>query len=100
MCFDLDSEPPIPPIEGGAVEHRDLVLESADGNSFAAFAALPEQCRRLLSLLIADPPVPYADISASLGMAVGSIGPSRARCLDALRRSPQLSALSDRGGVR
>src|SRR5437870_2641573 len=43
MCFDLDSEPPIPPIEGGAVEHRDLVLESADGNSFAAFAALPEE---------------------------------------------------------
>src|SRR5438093_9911719 len=43
MCFDLDSEPPIPPIEGGAVEHRDLVLESADGNRFAAFAALPEE---------------------------------------------------------
>jgi carboxymethylenebutenolidase len=43
MCFDLDSAPPIPPIEGGAVEHRDLVLESADGNRFAAFAALPEE---------------------------------------------------------
>jgi carboxymethylenebutenolidase len=43
MCFDLDSSPPIPPIEGGAVDHRDLELESADGTRFAAFAALPEE---------------------------------------------------------
>jgi carboxymethylenebutenolidase len=43
MCFGSDSFPPIPVIEGGAVDHRDLVLESADGNRFAAFAALPEE---------------------------------------------------------
>jgi carboxymethylenebutenolidase len=43
MCFDHDSLPPIPPIEGGAVAHEDLVLEAADGNRFAAFAAHPEQ---------------------------------------------------------
>jgi carboxymethylenebutenolidase len=43
MCFDLDSEPPIPAIEGGAVDHRDLELDGADGNRFAAFAALPEE---------------------------------------------------------
>jgi carboxymethylenebutenolidase len=43
MCFELDSVPPIPPIEGGAVDHRDLELESDDGNRFAAFAALPEE---------------------------------------------------------
>src|SRR6266536_6276199 len=43
MCFELDSVPPIPEIEGGAVEHRDLVLESFDGTRFAAFAALPEE---------------------------------------------------------
>ncbi len=42
MCFELDSLPPIPAIEGGAVAHEDLVLESADGNRFAAFAAQPE----------------------------------------------------------
>ncbi len=82
------------------VLEQELLAAERDAALRTAFAVLPEQCRRLLSLLIADPPVPYADISASLGMAVGSIGPSRARCLDALRRSPQLSALSDRGGVR
>ena len=43
MCFELDSLPPIPALEGGAVEHRDLVLESSDGTRFAAFAALPEE---------------------------------------------------------
>jgi carboxymethylenebutenolidase len=43
MCFELDSLPPIPPIEGGAIDHRDLILESADGNRFAAFAAVPEE---------------------------------------------------------
>src|SRR6266516_4476787 len=43
MCFELDSLPPVPAIEGGAVSHEDLVLEAADGNRLAAFAASPDQ---------------------------------------------------------
>ena len=42
MCFDLDSEPPIPRISSAAVSHDDLTLESEDGNRFAAFRALPD----------------------------------------------------------
>jgi carboxymethylenebutenolidase len=42
MCFELDSEPPIPRIAGAAVSHDSLVLEAADGNRFAAFRALPD----------------------------------------------------------
>jgi carboxymethylenebutenolidase len=42
MCFDLDSSPPIPVIAGAAVSHEDLVLEAADGNRLAAFAAHPD----------------------------------------------------------
>ena len=42
MCFDLDSEPPIPRISGAAVSHDDLILESEDGNRFAAFRAVPD----------------------------------------------------------
>src|SRR6059058_5584228 len=42
MCFDLDSSPPIPPLAGAAVSHEDLVLEAADGNRLAAFAAMPD----------------------------------------------------------
>jgi carboxymethylenebutenolidase len=43
MCFDHDSLPPIPSILGAAVSHEDLVLEAADGNRFAAFAATPDE---------------------------------------------------------
>ena len=43
MCFELDSSPPIPVIRGAAVSHEDLVLEAADGNNYAAFAAVPEE---------------------------------------------------------
>ena len=43
MCFDTDSEPPIPHISGAAVSHEDVVLEAADGNRFAAFLAQPEE---------------------------------------------------------
>ena len=43
MCFELDSEPPIPAVSGAEVSHDDLVLEAADGNRFAAFAAAPEE---------------------------------------------------------
>ena len=37
MCFDLDSQPPVAPIAGGALDHTDLTLRAADGNEFAAF---------------------------------------------------------------
>ena len=43
MCFDSDSLPPIPVISGAAVSHDDLVLEAADGNRLAAFAATPDE---------------------------------------------------------
>ena len=43
MCFELDSEPPVPVISGAAISHDELVLEAADGNRFAAFLALPDE---------------------------------------------------------
>ena len=43
MCFDDDSFPPVPVISGAAVSHEELVLDAADGNRFAAFAALPDE---------------------------------------------------------
>ena len=60
-----------------------------------AFQDLPPDCQHLLALLIADPPVPYAEISSRLGIAVGSIGPYRSRSLDRLRRHPAIAALMD-----
>jgi RNA polymerase sigma factor (sigma-70 family) len=58
-----------------------------------AFARLPPGCQRLITLLIQDPPLLYATISARLNIPVGSIGPNRSRCLDRLRRDPAIAAL-------
>ena len=54
MCFDSDSSPPIPPISGAAVTHRDLVLETSDGNRFAAFVAVPEETGRAGVVILPD----------------------------------------------
>jgi carboxymethylenebutenolidase len=43
MCFELDSEPPIPVVSGAAVSHDALTLESADGTRFSAFAGHPDE---------------------------------------------------------
>jgi RNA polymerase sigma factor (sigma-70 family) len=80
--------------EGTAVD-RALLAAERDAALREAFQQLRPECRRLLALLIQDPPVPYAEISAKLGIPVGSIGPTRARCLSHLRRSPALAALID-----
>ena len=54
---------------------------------------LRPQHRDLLVLLLTDPPLSYDDISRKLGMPIGSIGPTRARCLEALRRTAALKSL-------
>jgi RNA polymerase sigma factor (sigma-70 family) len=51
-----------------------------------AFETLHPRCQRLLRLLTADPAPSYIDVAATLDMPIGSIGPTRARCLDCLRR--------------
>jgi RNA polymerase sigma factor (sigma-70 family) len=58
-----------------------------------AFAALPPSGQQLIALLLEEPPVSYAEISARLGIPAGSIGPTRRRCLDKLRRYPAVAAL-------
>ncbi len=54
MCFDVDSEPPIPVIRGAAVSHDDLVLESADGTRFAAFSATPDEPKSAGIVILPD----------------------------------------------
>jgi RNA polymerase sigma factor (sigma-70 family) len=58
-----------------------------------AFTHLPLEGQRLIAMLLADPPVPYAEISARLGIPIGSIGPTRRRCLAKMRRYPAIAAL-------
>ncbi|MGW2823986.1 RNA polymerase sigma factor [Streptomyces sp. NPDC001443] len=49
------------------------------------FEELGERCRQLLRVLMAAQPPSYQEVSAALGIAVGSIGPLRQRCLRRLR---------------
>jgi RNA polymerase sigma factor (sigma-70 family) len=58
-----------------------------------AFTCLPPEGQRLIAMLIADPPMAYAEISARLGIPTGSIGPTRSRYLDKMRRHPAVAAL-------
>jgi RNA polymerase sigma factor (sigma-70 family) len=60
-----------------------------------AFAHLPPGGQRLIALLLADPPLPYTEVSLRLGIPVGSIGPSRSRCLAKIRRHSAIAALID-----
>jgi RNA polymerase sigma factor (sigma-70 family) len=89
--------------------HRDDTQASADDHAPAAeeellaaerhaalreaLTHLPPCCQQLITLLARNPPASYAQISTMLGIPAGSIGPSRARCLDKLRRHPAIAAL-------
>ncbi len=74
---------------------EELLLAERHAALYEAFSDLPPESMKLVALLIADPPLSYAEISARLGIRIGSIGPSRSRCLDKLRRHPALAGLID-----
>jgi RNA polymerase sigma factor (sigma-70 family) len=62
-----------------------LLVYERDRALMAAFSCLGERCQRLLRLLMADPAPSYDEVAAALDMPVGSIGPTRGRCLEQLR---------------
>jgi RNA polymerase sigma factor (sigma-70 family) len=89
--YGLDAE--FLPDEQAGTAEQELLLAERHAALREAFLDLPPCGQRLIALLIEDPPVPYTEISARLGIPVGSIGPTRSRCLDKLRRSPAIAAL-------
>lgn len=66
---------------------KGVETDAANEILWRAFATLSQACQQLLRLLIAEPPLPYDRISELLGISIGSIGPTRARCLAKLRTS-------------
>jgi len=70
---------PRPPVD------HEILRGERDTALWELFERLSDGCRRLLRILIATPPPSYADVAAALDMPVGSIGPTRARCLATLR---------------
>jgi RNA polymerase sigma factor (sigma-70 family) len=72
-----------PPVD--SPEARTLAAERSD-ILWRAFAALPPRCQTLLRVLMTDPPPSYQQVAVAMDMPIGSIGPTRARCLDRLRQ--------------
>jgi RNA polymerase sigma factor (sigma-70 family) len=64
-----------------------LLREERDAALWRAFGRLRPACQALLRVLMADPRPSYVEVSSALGIPVGSIGPSRQRCLELLRRN-------------
>ena len=71
--------PPEPPAEVA------VMISDEQRRLWAHVAQLPERCRRLLAVIAFAPRPDYLTVARDLGMPVGSIGPTRGRCLDKLR---------------
>jgi RNA polymerase sigma factor (sigma-70 family) len=83
------------PDEQAKTAEEELLAAERHAALLEAFRDLPPCGQQLMLLLIEDPPVTYTEISVRLGIPVGSIGPTRRRCLDKLRRHPAIAALID-----
>jgi len=100
--LDVEGLPPedqMPPDSVATMIEQEIIEAELNAALRLAFSELPPGCHDLLSMLLSDPPPGYAEVSAALGMPIGSIGPTRARCLERLRRSPHLAALGIQPGA-
>lgn len=68
-----------------------VIVAERDAALWRAFRMIGERCQALLRMLTAPDPPSYEEIGAALEMPIGAIGPTRARCLDKLRRSLALA---------
>lgn len=82
--LDRGSEDDSP--EQVAIEVEDAADEAQRNRlMWAAFQRLPERCQQLLRILVSTPTPSYLEIAELLGIPIGSIGPTRGRCLARLR---------------
>jgi RNA polymerase sigma factor (sigma-70 family) len=75
----LDTPDPGDPVDTA------LIRDERDAELWATFERLSERCRQLLRVLMSDSPPAYEAASAMLGLPIGSIGPTRMRCVQKLR---------------
>jgi RNA polymerase sigma factor (sigma-70 family) len=74
--------------EQGSAE-AEVVLNDEQHQLWDSLGRLPERCQRLLRIVAMEPRPDYTRIAGELKMPVGSIGPTRGRCLDKLRHELQ-----------
>jgi RNA polymerase sigma factor (sigma-70 family) len=80
------------------IAERELVAAERRLALAASLERLPSRQRTLIGLLLADPSLSYAQIAKTLDTPIGSIGPTRARSLERLRRDPELMQAIGHGG--
>jgi RNA polymerase sigma factor (sigma-70 family) len=90
--FDADID-----IESGEPTPEAVVLhDERDRLVWLSLGEIPQRCQVLLRALSTSPPPSYDEVSAALGMPIGSIGPTRARCLDHLKKRLQAHEIDTR----
>lgn len=72
-----------------------MVLSDEEAAVAAGLERLSERCQRLLRLLASSEEFSYTQISEIMDIPIGSIGPTRARCLERLARTPEVVRLGD-----
>lgn len=77
--FEYDIADESPSLESMLIEDEEsrAVME--------AFGELDEECRQLLRLLTVEPALSYEEIAEAVGRPVGSLGPTRGRCIERLK---------------
>jgi RNA polymerase sigma factor (sigma-70 family) len=85
LAFDHEGLMDRPDMHATALDDGLLIEEQVEAVR-RAFELLPPHCRRLLDVLAGDDSPSYQEIATALSMPIGSIGPTRGRCLDHLRR--------------
>jgi RNA polymerase sigma factor (sigma-70 family) len=96
-----------PAVEESMLERADdsppvdtaLLLDERNAALWHAYEQLGDKCRQLLRVAVYEPQA-YEEISAALGMPIGSIGPTRRRCLTQLRTLLEGSVLAEGDGPR
>jgi len=77
--FEYDIEDPNPSLD------EMLIDEEENRIVVRAFSTLDDMCRQLLRLMMIEPALSYEEISEATGRPIGSLGPTRARCLEKLK---------------
>ncbi len=88
--FEYDIADESPSLEAMLVEDEEA------REVVTAFGTLSQECQQLLRLLTTEPPLSYEQISEIVGRPVGSLGPTRSRCLERLK-SAMTSRISEAG---
>lgn len=77
--FEYDIADPSPTLD-------EMLIDDEENRTVVrAFATLDDFCKTLLRLMTVEPALSYEEMAEATGRPIGSLGPTRARCLDKLR---------------